>query len=105
VVDLSSSSDEEGLIHDTSWDAEFTRRLFGELNRDVLRPLDDDKIIILSVSDEEEEEVREETTVDTDVMPSSAVRSLAPTASLSMPIKITNGCITIIVMVLPLIGR
>jgi hypothetical protein len=77
VVDLSSSSDEEGLIHDTLRDAEFTRRLFDELNRDVLRPLDDDKIIILSVSDEEEEEeVREETTIDTDVMPSSALQSL-----------------------------
>jgi hypothetical protein len=36
VVDLSSSSDEEGLIPDTSWDEEFTKRLFGDLNRDVL---------------------------------------------------------------------
>jgi hypothetical protein len=36
VVDLSSSSDEEGLIPDTSWDEEFARRLFGDLNRAVL---------------------------------------------------------------------
>jgi hypothetical protein len=33
VVDLSSSSDEENLIPDTSWDAEFAKRLFGNLNR------------------------------------------------------------------------
>jgi hypothetical protein len=54
VVDLSSSSDEEDFIVDTSWDAEFARRLFGDLNRDVLGPPDDGKVIILSDSDEEE---------------------------------------------------
>jgi hypothetical protein len=37
VVDL--SSDEEGIIPDTSWDEEFIRRLFGDLNRGVLRPM------------------------------------------------------------------
>jgi hypothetical protein len=58
VVDLSLSYDEEGLIADTSCDEEFTRRLFGDLNRDILGPLGDGKIIILSDSDEEEEEVR-----------------------------------------------
>jgi hypothetical protein len=52
-VDLSSSSDEEGLIHDTSQDVEFARKLFGDLNHGVLGPLDDGKIIILSDSDEE----------------------------------------------------
>jgi hypothetical protein len=55
VVDLSSSSDEEGLISHTSRDEEFTKRLFGDLNRDVLGLLGDGKIIILSDSDEEEE--------------------------------------------------
>jgi hypothetical protein len=54
VVDLSSSSDEEDFIVDTSWDAEFARRLFGDLNRDVLGPPDNGKVIILSDSDEEE---------------------------------------------------
>jgi hypothetical protein len=31
VMNLSSSSDVEGLIPDTSWDEEFTRRLFSDL--------------------------------------------------------------------------
>jgi hypothetical protein len=70
-VDLSLSSDEEGLIPDTSWDAEFTKRLFGDLNRDFHGHPDDDKVIILSNSDEEEE-VREEITVDAEVASSSA---------------------------------
>jgi hypothetical protein len=46
VVDLSSPSDEEYLIVHVSRDEEFTRRLFGDLNRDILGPPDDDKIII-----------------------------------------------------------
>jgi hypothetical protein len=48
VIDLSSSSDEEDLITTTSHDFEFTQRLFGELNRTVLGPPGDGKIIILS---------------------------------------------------------
>jgi hypothetical protein len=80
VVDLSSSSDEEGLILDTSRDVEFTQKLFGDLNRDVLRPPDDGNIIILSDSDEEEE-VHEEDVADAEPAPSSAARSPAPTAS------------------------
>jgi hypothetical protein len=63
MVDLSSSSDEEGLIPDTSHDEEFTWRLFGDMNRDVLRLLGDIKVIILSDSNEEEE-VREEDVTD-----------------------------------------
>jgi hypothetical protein len=35
-VNLSSSFDEESLIADTSRDEEFTRKLFGDLNHDVL---------------------------------------------------------------------
>jgi hypothetical protein len=53
VVDLSSSLDEEGHIFDSSWDVEFARRLFGDLNHDVLRPPNDGKVIIISDSDEE----------------------------------------------------
>jgi hypothetical protein len=64
-MDLSSSSDDEGLITDVSWDEEFTRRLFGDFNRDVLGPSGDGKIVILSDSDEEEE-VREEKTTGTE---------------------------------------
>jgi hypothetical protein len=52
VVDLSSPSDEGDLIADVSHDEEFTRRLFGYLNRDVLGPPGNNKIIILSDSNE-----------------------------------------------------
>jgi hypothetical protein len=55
VIELSSSSDEEDFFVDTAPDAEFTRRLFGNLNRDLLRPPNDDKVIVLSDFDEEEE--------------------------------------------------
>jgi hypothetical protein len=80
VVDLSSSSDEEGLIPDTSRDEEFARRLFGDLNHDILGSLSDDKVIILNDSDEEEE-VHEEDVADVKAVPSSAMKSLAPIAS------------------------
>jgi hypothetical protein len=48
VVDLSSSSDEENLIPDTSHDFEYTQRLYSELNHALLGPPGDGKIIILS---------------------------------------------------------
>jgi hypothetical protein len=80
-VDLSSSSDEESLIANTSRDEEFAKRLFGDLNRNFLGPPDDGKIITLSDSDEEEEEVHEEKTTDTEAMPSYVACSSAPTTS------------------------
>jgi hypothetical protein len=80
VVDLYSSSNEEGLIPDTSCDEEFTRKLFGDLNRDVLGPPGDGNIIILSDSDDEEE-VLEEDAANAEAAPSSVVMLLAPTAS------------------------
>jgi hypothetical protein len=104
VVDLSSSSDVEGLIPDTSHDEEFTRRIFGDINCDVLRLLSDGNIIILSDSNEEEE-VREEDVVDAKVAPSSATSSRPHLPSSLTPMKIPRGCKTIIVMVLPLIGK
>jgi hypothetical protein len=58
VINLSSSLDEEDLIAATSHDFELAQRLFGELNRAVLGPPDDGKIIVLS--DSNEEEVHEE---------------------------------------------
>jgi hypothetical protein len=60
MVDLSSSSDEEDLIPDTSHDFEFTQCLYDELNHALLGPPGDDKIIILSDFDEGKEEVHEE---------------------------------------------
>jgi hypothetical protein len=53
VIDLSSSSDEENSFADTSHDFEFAQRLYSELNRVLLGPPDDGKVIIVSDSDEE----------------------------------------------------
>jgi hypothetical protein len=69
-----------------SRDAEFTRRLFTELNRDLLWSLGDGNIFILSDSDEEEE-AREEVTTDAEAAPPSVVNSPAqpsPLATLMM---------------------
>jgi hypothetical protein len=79
VVDLSSSSDEEGLIPDTSWDEEFARRLFNNLNCNVLM-LPGDSKVMLSDSDEEEE-AREKTAAGADAAPSAVVKSPTPTTS------------------------
>jgi hypothetical protein len=81
VVDLSLSSDEEGLIVDVSRDEKFARRLFGDLNHDVLGPPDDGKIIILNDSVEEEEEVYEERTTSTKDATTSTTVNPASTAS------------------------
>jgi hypothetical protein len=79
-MDLSLSLDEEGLIPDTSRDAEFASKLFGDLNGEVLGPPGDDKVIIISDSNEEEE-VCEEITADADAVPSSAAGISTSTAS------------------------
>jgi hypothetical protein len=79
VIELSSSSDEEDFFADIMRDAEFARRLFGNLNRDLLGPPDDGKVIVLS-DFKEEEEVHEETAADAEATPSTAVKSLTPTA-------------------------
>jgi hypothetical protein len=70
MVDL--SSDEEYLFPDTSRDEDFTKRLFGDLNRGLLGPPDGDCVIIISDSNEEEE-AHEEDAADVDVVPPSAV--------------------------------
>jgi hypothetical protein len=99
VVDLSLSSDEGDLIANVSRDEEFIRRLFGDLNRYILRPPDDGKIIILS-DFEEEEEGREEKTTDAESVPSSAARSLASTAFADAD-DAPKGVKMIIVMIAP----
>jgi hypothetical protein len=99
VVYLSSSFDEGDLIADITRDEAFARRLFDDLNRDVLGPLGDSKIIILSDSDEEDE-VHEEKAVDVEDVPSSTVRSPASTATATAdgtyksntPDRATGGC-------------
>jgi hypothetical protein len=70
-VDLASSSGEEDSVADTSRDEELARKLFGDLNRDILRPLGDDKIIVLSDSDDEDE-THEDVAVNAEAAPPSA---------------------------------
>jgi hypothetical protein len=50
------------LVVNTSRDEEFTRKLFGDLNRDILGPPDDGKIIIIDDSDDDDEAQEEGTT-------------------------------------------
>jgi hypothetical protein len=52
VVDM--SYEDEDILLDTSRDAELSKKLFGDLNRDLLGTPDDGKVIVLSDSDEEE---------------------------------------------------
>jgi hypothetical protein len=102
MVYLSSSSDEEGFIPDTSRVEEFARRLFDDLNYDMLGLPGDGMVIVLSDSDELL--VCEETAADANVVPSVVVKSLAPTTS-GLEMKTPRGCKMIIVMVLPPIWR
>jgi hypothetical protein len=76
-VDLTLSSGEEDSIADTSQDEEFARKLFGDLNRDILGPPGDGKIIIISDSDDEDE-----THKDAEAAPPSATNSAdSPTSA------------------------
>jgi hypothetical protein len=61
------------FIVDTSRDEEIVRKLFRDLNRDILGPPGDDKIIILDDSDNDSK-AQEETTVEIEstVDPASA---------------------------------
>jgi hypothetical protein len=80
-VDLYSPSDEEEPIHDTARDFEFTQRLFGELNRDLLGPPGDGKVIMLSDSDEEKEDAHEEKSTGAEDAATSAAINPVSTAS------------------------
>jgi hypothetical protein len=81
VVDLVLSSGEEDSVADTSRDEELARKLFGDINRDILGPPDDGKIIVLSDSDEEDE-THEDAAVNAEAAPSSAANSTdSPTSA------------------------
>jgi hypothetical protein len=73
-VDLASSSGEEDSFANTSRDEELARKLFGDLNRDILGPLDDGKIIVISDSDDEDE-MHEDTAINAEAAPPSATNS------------------------------
>jgi hypothetical protein len=80
-VDLALSSDEEDSVADTSRDKEFTRKLFGDLNRDILGPPGDGKIIVISDSDDEDE-THEDAAVNAKAAPPSATNSVdSPTSA------------------------
>jgi hypothetical protein len=80
MIDLSLSSDEENFIADTSYDTEFARKLFGDLNCDILGPPGDGKVIILDDSDEEKE-ASDEKTVGTKLTATSTAVNSMPTSS------------------------
>jgi hypothetical protein len=80
MEDLASSSGEENFFVDTSRDEEHARKLFGDLNRDILGPPSDGKIIVLSDSDDEDE-AHEDTAVNAKAAPPSAVNSPVTPAS------------------------
>jgi hypothetical protein len=73
-VDLTSSSGEEDSFADTSRDEELARKLFGDLNRDILGPPGNGKIIVLSDSDDEDE-AHEDAAVNAETAPPSAANS------------------------------
>jgi hypothetical protein len=81
IVDLASSSVEEDSVADTSRDKEFARKLFGDLNRDILGPPGDGKVIVISDSDDEDE-THEDTAVNAEAAPPSATNSAdSPTSA------------------------
>jgi hypothetical protein len=97
VIDLSLSSDEKNFIADTSRDAKFTRKLSGDLNRGILRPPGDGKVIILDDSDKEKE-APDEKMVDPELTATSATVNPTPNAS-AIADDTPEGAKTIIVMI------
>jgi hypothetical protein len=69
--------DSSSFIVDTSCDEELTRKLFGDLNRDILEPPGDGKIIILDDTDDDGE-AQEEKVVGIESMASPASADDAP---------------------------
>jgi hypothetical protein len=81
IADLASSSGEEDSVADTSRDEELTRKLFGDLNHDIIGPPGDSKIIVLSDSDDEDE-THEDATINAEAAPPSAANSVdSPTST------------------------
>jgi hypothetical protein len=66
------------LVVDTSRDEEFARKLFGDLNRDILGPPGDGKIIIINDSNDDDEAQEEGPAgIDPTTVPASAANALA----------------------------
>jgi hypothetical protein len=98
MVDLASSSGEEDFFTDTSRDEELARKLFGDLNRDILGPPGDGKIIVLSDSNDEDE-AHEDAAVNAETAPPSVVNSAVTPVSASDAMKHPMGCKMIVVTV------
>jgi hypothetical protein len=80
-VDLALSSGEEEPVADTSRDEEIARKLFGDLNCDILGPPGDGKVIVISDSDYEDE-THEDAVVNAEAAPPSAANSVdSPTSA------------------------
>jgi hypothetical protein len=75
------------FIVDTSRDAELARKLFGDLNHDILGPPGDGKIIILNDSDDDIEAQEEKIVgIESTATPASADPALsAPTSANDAP--------------------
>jgi hypothetical protein len=82
MMNLASSSGEEDFFADTSRDEELAMKLFGDLNRDILGPPGDGKVIVLSDSDDEDE-THEDAAVNAEAAPPSVVNSPVTPASAS----------------------
>jgi hypothetical protein len=89
-VDLTLSSGEEKSIADTSRDEEFARKLFGDLNRDILGPPGDSKNIVISDSNDEDE-THEDVVVNAEAAPPSATNSVDSPTSASDVDKTPDG--------------
>jgi hypothetical protein len=89
-VDLTSSSGEEDSFAETSRDEELARKLFSDLNRDILGPLDDGKIIVLSDSNDKDE-AHEDAAVNAEPAPPSATNSADTPTSAPDADKIPDG--------------
>jgi hypothetical protein len=89
-VDLALSSGEEDSVADTSRDEEFARKLFGELNRDILGPCGDGKIIVISDSDNDDE-THEDAAINAEAAPPSAANSADSPTSASDADETTDG--------------
>jgi hypothetical protein len=95
MIDLSSSSNEENFIVDTSHNVELAKKLFGGLNRNILGPPGDGKINVLDDSDDETEAQDEKTAgIKPTAAPASVDQtSTAPTSADDAPAraKISNS--------------
>jgi hypothetical protein len=81
VIEIYSSSDEEDFFADVTQDVEFAKWLFGDLNCDLLRPLSNGKVIVISDSDEETEAHEETPAKDEGASSTTAGKSSTPAAS------------------------